>query len=176
MPQTTYEKQSTPRAYVYDGVLLMDVDSYTVVASQTNTTVSSYTPLAANVKIMGCCIVASSSTNGVTAFNVVLGTGAETGLAPADNSETAGYPATTAAAGNSVFATDQAVTLVAGVPQLFSFPVPDAIWPKGGLITSRFVTGATVAGIVKIKMMIKIFDNNPQAPSKYNRTIQYSDL
>lgn len=177
MPQTTYEKNSSPRSITYDNIQTMDMDTYTVVASQANTAVQTYAPLPLNVKIFGCAIVASSSTSGVTAFNIVMGIGAESGVAAiADNSEAVGWPPYVQVNGTSLFTTDQAVTLVAGVPQSFAATTFDAIWPKNALLTLRVVSGGAVNGIIKVKLLFKPYDIQPQSPGKFNRPIQFSDL
>ena len=176
MPQTTYEKASTPRSVVYDSLDMPGFDTITVAASQANTAVQALIPLPVNVKVYGAAIVGGTATAGVTSFNVVLGAGAETGVPPSDNVESVGYPPTTAAAGNQLFAADQAVTLVANVTQTFGAAVQDAVWPKGGVLTLRVVSSAGGAGTLKVVLLTKPYDTKPYLPGEANRPIQYSDL
>jgi hypothetical protein len=179
MPLTTYDKFRFPRAIVYDTLGTLDFDTTTITASMTNAGIAAIYPLPISVKVFGVAICGNTSVAGFTSFNVLLGANAEVAAAlPAlpDNSE-AGYPPTQiAVTGNALFNVDQAATLVANTPQTFATSVPDAIWPKGGLLTLRVTTTAGGAGAIKVVLLVKEYDTKIYLPGEANRPIQYSDM
>ena len=177
MPITTYNKNHEMRGVKYDVAATLGFGTITVAASQANTAIQAYVVLPFNYKIFGAYVVASSGSSGVTAFNVVNGTGTENGVAnTSDNSDSIGWPPTTVPAGGALFTSDTAVTLAAYTPQGFSASVFDAVWAKGSVLTLRLVSGASIAGTIRVELAGKIYDVLPTVPSEYNRPLQFSDL
>lgn len=177
MPITTYEKSATPRSLVYDAGQILQLSCYPT-TNAAITTIQSLIVLPVSVKIYGAAICGLNvATNGILTFNVVLGSGAETGSPVADNSEAVGWPPTVAQAGAQLFATDQPLaTFTNGTVYSYATSIPDAIWPKGSTLTLRLTTGASAGGQLFVSLFAKAFDTQPQSPGKFNRTLAYADM
>ena len=156
----------------------ISVESFAAVASVAASTVSTtiqarkLLPVAVKIGVVSIYFTAITALTGTHAFNIVVGEGAETGtVGPADQTDVSGTPyaigATVAsgyaAAGNQLWAVDQAITATAGVgaplyqPALatvtvgsggvlrFVPDVPDTIYPAGTVLTLRAVVPAASA-------------------------------
>lgn len=151
------------------------IDSFAAIASVAASTVSTtilarkLLPVATKIGVVSIYFTAITALTGTHLFNIVVGEGAETGtVGPADQTDISGTPYAIgasvasgyAAAGNAVFAVDQAITVAAGIgaplyqPALaavtvgtggvlrFVPDVPDTIYPAGTVLTLRAVVPA----------------------------------
>jgi hypothetical protein len=142
-----------------------------IVASSTTATprTSILLPFACKVPLV--TIMADTASPGVTAFNIALANGAEVGGIVADNSDTKQPPTLNTTSGITLFEnaaltapSDQAVTLVAYVPQTFQSTEPDAIFPRNTVLTLRYASGATVNGNLFVTLGFVAVDIYPTHP------------
>src|ERR1700687_656367 len=173
----TTNKAHRDGCIVYDALSVLSFPGYTPGGSVANSVIAARLPLMVAMKFYAVVISCASGTT-VTAFNVIRDTAADASptnpIGTNDNSATytltgnvltgGGYPPTVAATGTAFFAADQAVTIVAGVPQSFFFPNYDVIWPQNALLTLRLVASGA-AGLVQVNLLGKPYDIQPQRPS-----------
>lgn len=160
----TKNKFHVDDAAAYDALETFDFDTVTPAGAVTNAAISARYPLPIAVKFDGVVIVQATGTNLVTAFNVIMFTAADaTPSNPTGTPDTQGaggsVPPAVAANGTAFFAADQAVTLVADVPQFFPIAKPnnDVIYPQNALLTLRLVS-AGAGGACKVVLLGRIFD------------------
>ena len=162
----TKGKTHLPNGIGYDQLSVLDFDAITLGANQVSTTVFVPQALPVNIKIFSLTALLTGTVAGSASVNVCLGTAAENGLGPPDNSLAGVTPPATAAAGNCLFATDQALTMTANTPQIF-YPINDGwdiIWPKNGLLGLRVPTGAATTGTLKVTLAVVVYDLKPWRP------------
>ena len=160
MPTQTHTKQHNPSALIYNAGSLVAFDNVASVAiNQANTVIQARLGLPCNFKIFGISIVGGANTVANAKFNLVVGEGAESGVAvPTYNIDGATAPAV-ATAGQSAFVADKAVVLVAGVPQLFIPDNFDGVYPPGLDLTLRLITDGTGTFTnCKVTLLLAPFD------------------
>jgi len=161
----TTAKQRRPKEVGYDTLTPLAFDQITVAASQANTAVQARIPLGLDFKCLRATVVPGGAIAGLTSFNVVVGSAAESGTAPDDTSDYAnGGVWTKAAAGNKMFSSDEAVTNTADLLQTFTPTNPDAIYAQGTELTLRIVSTAGGAGTLQGILWGKFVDTQPTKP------------
>ena len=148
------------KTFVFGSIQSLPFEPPATVINQGNTVAQDYLVLPFACKIPLVSVAATSTTSGVTAFNIVIGVAAEAGALVAD-SQDVGTLSLNTAPGLSLFQNaantaplDKTVTLVAYVGQTFATSEPDAIFPQGTVLTFRYVSGGTVAGLFKAFMAV----------------------
>lgn len=170
MAQQTLSKVHFPNAVTYDGLTQIEFDNVASVgAAVANTTITGRAILPFNMKLFGIYVNFSATGTALTGHkvNVVMGTVAEAGTAPANwdpNTSTM----TVAITGQSLNATDTALsTQVADTPFSILSDHPDAVWPAGALMTLRVVTPSSTGSFTNLKVVMYgvPFDINPTKPN-----------
>lgn len=162
----TRGKNRNPKEIEYGGLVALPFDQIVVGASQANGTVQARIPLGLDFKCLRAVVVPSGAIAGLTSFNVVVGAVAENGSAPDDTSDYGdkGGVWTKAAAGNTMFAADKAVTDTADLVQTFTPDTPEAIYAQGTELTLRIVSTAAGSGDLKVVLYGKFVDTQPTNP------------
>lgn len=171
--QVTIGKNHEAFGLRYDTLETLHTFSTTVTASLTTASVVDRWPVATACKIMGVSVnTTAASPDAISAFNICMGTGAESGEGQPDNSQSGTVPPTVAAAGNCVFSSagapaDVAVTMAADTPQYFGVPPPgfEVIWPQNALLTLRVASGSGGTGAIQVTVLGKYYDIIPWRPS-----------
>jgi hypothetical protein len=127
---------------------------------------------------------AIAASTGTHKFNIVIGTGAELGVAiPDDTGRYVGATAVTipggipsvsvAAAGQSLWAADQTLLAVADTPTVFIPTNYDGIIEQGTLLTLRVVTPASTGSIsnLKVQFVTVVVDPYPMQPPGYQQQL-----
>lgn len=177
MPNRISTKSHRPKAVVFSGMNIEQLGPFAIVASSTNATNRAYFLLPFACKIPLVTIFADTASPGITAFNFIVGTGAEVGSAVlvADSSDRTAPPTTTQAAGAGLFQAgtfpnftgpqDKTVTLAVGVSQTFATSEPDAIFGQGTALSLRYASGATVNGNLWFAFAVVPVDPIPYRPA-----------
>ena len=164
---TKVSKQESWQAYVFDA--LAANAAFDLVGSVTsgvaNTTIQAYWPVVTRIKIPKVVVTYSAinASTGTHKFNIVLGTGAELGVAVPDDTgryvgalaqaNPGGFPPVqVGAAGQSLFLADQGLTAVANTPTVFIPTNYDGIIEQGTLLTLRVVTPASTGSLTNLKV------------------------
>jgi hypothetical protein len=170
-------KKHFPKSVGFNAMNIEQLGPTAIVASSTNATNRGYFLLPFACKIPLITLFADTASPGITAFNVIVGTGAEVGAAvlTADNSDRLAPPTTTQTAGAGLFQAgtfpnftgplDKTVTLVVGVSQTFATSEPDAIFGQGTVLSLRYVSGATVNGNLLAAFAVIPVDPIPYRPA-----------
>jgi hypothetical protein len=168
--QQTLNKVHFPNSVAYDGFTQVPFDNVASIgASVANTTITGRVVLPFNMKIFGAYVNFSATGTALAnhALNIVMGTAAEAGTVPANwdpNTSTM----TLAVTGQSILAADFALsTQVADTPFAIAATNPDAVWPKGALMTLRAVTPASTGSFTNLKVTLfgVPFDIKPWNPN-----------
>lgn len=181
MALKTRQKTHFDDSIVYDTLSVLPFTTVTVPANANTNTASGSVILPVSCKIYSASICITSPNNGVTAFNVCANFVNEVGPGIPDTSDSytitepggvsGGYPPVVATSGTTLFSSDQPVTITSsGGVQTFPVPAPlyDVIWPQGMPLTMRLATGATVAGLILVSLLIKPYDITPYLPRNTN--------
>jgi len=166
-------KRRRAQSLGYNSWIVLPFDTAALSASEVATTVVSRIPLLLNVKIIGVSVVVSGTVAGTASLNINLGTTTPNPIVTGtpDQTQVGVAPANVAAAGSSVFAANQAITMTAdAVTNLYTANsgtnLFDVIWPAGGELTLRLVTNGSATGNLKVLVWAVPVDINPGTPEQ----------
>lgn len=139
-------KDRRSKELVYGGLQALDFSTFNLAASVANTAIQARFPLVSNWKIGQVAVVLGGTAAGTCSFNIVAGEAAE-GSTMVDDTSDFGAPGfagftVNSANGTKMFASDQALTMTAGLVQIFTPAYPDGIWGSNEL-TVRIVTNGS---------------------------------
>lgn len=155
---------------LYDTWVKFDFTTTANVAAPSINTLQQFVVLPLAFKCFGVYVTCFNATIPTSTFavNIVNGTGNPAGtVAPNDNSETQGYPATVATANQQFWASNQDLTgVTTKVPLLLATPDnPDAIYAGGTVLSIRYAGTGTLTATAGLPVVITIFgkfyDNSP---------------
>lgn len=133
-------------------------------ASAANTAIQGRFPIPLNFKIVAVAVVVHGGAAGTVSFNIASGTGAEIGVGPSDTTPVGVVPSQTAGNGNTIFASDNAITMTNDLVQTFYPDNIDVIYPSNSQLTLRLATNGAAAGALDVTMYGTPFDNNTTNP------------
>lgn len=156
-----YGVNRTDTSWTFDALMTQDFDVVPAIgASVANTVIQATLPFPQRFKIAKVG-VGYTAASGTVSFNLVVGVGAESGI----NTVKDGL----AVAGNTVFTTDQALTIAnTGLTNIFIPTQPDTIYDTGAstfasacYLTLR-VTSAASSSLTNFKVMLLLAVSDPR--------------
>jgi len=182
MPQTL-GKQHFGNNVGFDGLDSAQFPAVTLSGTMLNSTISGILVVPTALKIYRVVAYMSGSPAGTCSINIAAGIAAETGVTPTPDTDYAGqptpgsYPPAYGSAGQTLFPTDQPVTMTTNVSTVLTptatAPSPasapgkgwDAIWgPGGSILTLRVATNGSGAGTLYVAICYKLYDPTYSKP------------
>ncbi|MDE2100961.1 MAG: hypothetical protein KGL39_27190, partial [Patescibacteria group bacterium] len=123
-------KDRRSKEVVYGALQALDFATFNLAANVANTSIQARFPLLSNWQIGQVAVVLGGTAAGTCSFNIVAGESAEGSTMVDDTSDfgpTAKWTINNTG-GTLMFATDQAITMTAGLVQAFTPAFPNGIW------------------------------------------------
>ena len=170
-------KDRRTKSVVYGALTPLDFSTFNLAASIASTAIQARFPLASNWQIGQVSVVLGGTAAGTCSFNIVAGEGAEGSTMVDDTSDfsstTPGVWTINSASGTTMFASDQALTMTAGLVQTFTPAFPNGIWGSCEL-TVRIVTNSSATASENLTVVLwgRPVDIHPTAPM--NTAVNFS--
>ncbi|MDE2098157.1 MAG: hypothetical protein KGL39_12960 [Patescibacteria group bacterium] len=160
-------KDRRTKSLVYGGLTSLDFSTFNLGPSVLSTAIQARMPLCSTWQIGQVSVVLGGTAAGTCSFNIVAGEGAEGSTMvddTSDSSATAPSWTINSASGTKMFASDQVLTMTAGLVQTFTPAFPNGLWGSCEL-TVRIVTNisATTSENLTVILWGRSVDIHPTA-------------